>query len=308
MKKALKWIGIVLGGLVGLLVLAAVVLYAIGSSRLNKTYDIQPEAITVPTDEAAIARGRHLVEALTFCQACHGEDLGGDVFEDEPMIATFYAPNLTPGRGGVGATFSDGDYVRAIRHGVNPEGRGLLIMHSDVYHNLSEQDLGAIIAYLKSVPPVDNEIPEPKLRPLGRILVALGVFDSEAIPLIPAERIDHSAPFPGMPAQGATAEYGGYLVSITLCHMCHGPDLAGAPPLEPGMRPGPNLTRGGELRGWSESDFIQTIRTGVSPSGHELDPDFMPWDVYANMTDEELKSLWMYLQSLPTLPAVASGD
>ena len=299
MKKVLKWIEILLGSLVALLVMAGAVLYILGSARLNKTYDIQPEAIAIPTDAAAIARGRHLDEALTFCGGCHGEDLGGDAFEDEPMIATFYAPNLTSGRGGIGATYSDADHVRAIRHGVSSRGRGLLIMHSDVYHNLSEQDLGAIVAYLKSVPPVDNELPDFKIYPLGNIMVALGAFDSETLPLIPAELIDHSAPFEEMPAQGTTAEYGGYLMSITLCHMCHGPDLAGGPPLEPGMLPGPNLTPGGELDEWSETDFIQTMRTGVSPEGHKLNPEFMPWDRYANMTDEELKSLWLYLQSLP---------
>jgi cytochrome c553 len=299
MKKVLKWVGIVLGGLVALLVVAAVVLYILGSGRLNKTYDIQPEAITIPTDEAAIARGRHLVKALTFCEGCHGEDLAGDVFEDEPMIATFYAPNLTSGQGGVGATYSDADYVRAIRQGVNPQGRGLLIMHSDVFHNLSQQDLGAMIGYLKSVPPVNKEIPNLKVEPLGKIMVALGMFDSEALPLIPAEGIDHSAPFADMPPQGATAVYGGYLVSITLCHMCHGPELAGGPPLEEGMLPGPNLTPGGELGDWSEADFIQTIRTGVSPSGHKINPDFMPWNVYANLTDEELSGMWLYLLSLP---------
>ncbi len=87
-------------------------------------------------------------------------------------------------------------------------------------------------------------------------------------------------------------------MSNTLCHMCHGPDLTGGPPLEPGMLPGPNLTPGGELGEWSETEFIQTMRTGVSPEGHKLNPEFMPWDRYANMTDEELKSLWLYLQSL----------
>ena len=300
MKKVLKWIGIVLGSLVVLLVVAGAVLYILGSARLNKTYDIQPETIAIPTDEAAIARGRHLDEALTFCGGCHGEDLGGDVFEDEPMIATFYAPNLTSGHGGVGVTYSDADYLRAIRHGVDPQGRGLLIMHSNVYQNLSEQDLGAMIAYLKSVPAVDNETPGPKIEPLGKIMVALGAFDSEALPLIPAELIDHSAPYMEMPAQGTTTEYGRYLVSITLCHMCHGPDLTGGPPLDPGMPAGPNLTSSGELVGWSEADFIQAMRTGVNPNGHKLNPEFMPWDKYANMTDEELKSLWAYLQSLPT--------
>ena len=124
MKKVLKWIGIVLAGLVGLLVLASIVLYAMGSARLNKTYEVQLENIAIPTSESAIARGQHLVEALTFCQECHGDNLGGEVFIDEPMIGTVYTPNLTSGQGGVGATYTDGDYVRTIRHGVNPEGRG----------------------------------------------------------------------------------------------------------------------------------------------------------------------------------------
>ncbi len=193
MKKVLKWIGIALGGLVGLLVLSLIVLYAMGSSRLNKTHEIQVENIAIPTNDSAIVRGQHLVEALTFCQECHGDNLEGKVFIDEPMMATVYAPNLTSGQGGVGAAYADADYVGAIRHGVNPQGRGLMIMHADVFHHLSEEDLGAVIAYIKGVPPVDQEIPERRVLPLGRILVALGVFDSESIPFIPAEVIDHSA-------------------------------------------------------------------------------------------------------------------
>jgi cytochrome c553 len=201
----------------------------------------------------------------------------------------------------LGATYTDADYIKAIRHGINPQGRGLILMHSDIYHNLSQQDLGAIIAYLKSVPAVDKELPMTKVEPLGKILVALGMFDSEALPLIPAEVIDHAAPFSEMPTAGATVEYGGYLMSITLCQMCHGSDLAGAAPLEERMPPGPNITTAGELGEWSEAEFIKTMRTGVSPHGHELDPEFMPWDVYARMTDDELRALWLYIQSLPTL-------
>jgi cytochrome c553 len=238
------------------------------------------------------------VEALLFCQACHGDHLEGQLFIDEVMIATVYAPNLTSGQGGVGARYTVADFVRAIRHGVNPEGRGLLIMHSDVFHSLSKEDLGAVIAYVQSVPPVDNHIPEPRLLPLGRILVPLGVFDSEAIPFIPAELIDHGAPFVGMPEAEATAEYGQYLMSITLCAMCHGPDLKGGLPLEPGMPAGPDITVYGAPRGWSEQQFVTTIRTGVTPTGRELNPDFMPWDIYANMTDDELSAMWHYLMSI----------
>ncbi|MFQ5860486.1 MAG: c-type cytochrome, partial [Dehalococcoidia bacterium] len=160
MKRVLKWTGIGLAGLLGIVVVAAVVLYFLGGSRLNRSHDIQVENIAIPTDETAIARGRHLAETVTVCQGCHGDNLGGDVLFEESGIASVYASNLTSGRGGIGATYSDADYVRAIRHGVNQEGRGLMIMHSDVFHNLSEEDLGAVIAYVKSVPPVDNEVPK----------------------------------------------------------------------------------------------------------------------------------------------------
>lgn len=298
MKRVLKWVGIALAGLVGLLVLASVVLYIVGSNRLNKTYEIHLETIAIPTGEAAIARGQHLVEALTFCRGCHGDELEGKAFIDEPMMASVYAPNLTSGQGGVGATYTDADYVGAIRHGVNQEGRGLMIMHSDAFHNLSEEDLGAVIAYVKSVPPVDKAIPDRRLLPLGRIFVALGFFDSEAIPLISAEVIDHGAPFAARPEVGATAEYGQYLISITLCAMCHGSELRGGPPLEEGMPAGPGIVAYGAPGGWSEEQFVTTIRTGVTPSGKELDPEFMPWDIYANLTDDELAAMWQYIASI----------
>jgi cytochrome c553 len=299
MKKALKWIGILLGGLIGLLVVAAIRLYSIGSARLSETHDIQVETIAIPTKETAVARGRHLAEAVTFCTACHSEDLGGQILDDDPLVFTLAAPNLTAGRGGIGATYSDADHVRAIRHGVSPEDRGLLIMHSDVYHNLSEEDLGAIIAFVKSMPPVDNEDAKTRVAPLGRIFVALGVFDMETMPLIPAEVIDHSAPFTEAPAERATAEYGQYLMSISLCRMCHGADLTGAPPIEEGSPPGPNIAIDTAPGSWSQAQFASAVRTGVTPSGTVLNPEHMPWDLYASLTDKEITALWLYLQSLP---------
>lgn len=299
MKKVLKWVGIVLGGMVGLIAVAAITLYVIGSARLSKTYDIRAEAIAIPNDEAALARGRHLAEAVAFCTACHGEDLGGDVQDDDPMVFTFAPPNLTAGRGGVGVTFSEADYVRAIRHGVNPQGRGLLIMHSDAYHNLSAEDLGAVIAFVKSMPLVDKEVARTRVAPLGRIFVALGMFDVETVPLIPAEVIDHAAPFVDAPAPGLTAEYGEYLMSISLCRMCHGPDLAGAPSLEPGMPPGPNIAAHAASGGWTEEEFAAVLRSGVTPSGRTLNPEHMPWDLTTRLTDEEIAALWLYLQTLP---------
>jgi cytochrome c553 len=293
--KTLKWAGVALVAALAVLFLAAVVLYFRGGARFNRLYDLQVADVPIPTDEAAIARGRHLAEAVTLCNACHGDDLGGTVIMDGPNIATIVASNLTSGRGGVGRTYADVDYVRAIRHGVNRDGRGLMIMHSDAYHRLGRDDLAAIVAYVKSVPPVDRENPPTRGAALGRVLLALGLFDMEAMPLFPAEVIDHAAPLAETPPPGVTPEYGQYLASIALCAMCHGSDFKGAPPIEEGAPPGPNIAVYGLDDPWSEDQFITAIRTGTTPYGRPLNPEAMPWQIYGRMTDDELRAIRRYL-------------
>ena len=291
--KILKWVGITLGGLIGVIIIAAVVLYVIGSTKVNKTYDVEVVAVTVPTDDQAIERGRHFVEAVALCQECHGENLGGDDLEEDPLFGTYSPRNLTPGRGGIGGTFSDIDYVRAIRHGIGKDGKALVIMPSEFYNKISDSDLGDIIAFLKSLPPVDNEVPETSLGPLGRIFT---VLESS---LLPATLIDHEAPRPAEPQPGVTVEYGQYMAFM--CSLCHGDALSGGsvPGDEPDAPPAPNLTPGGGLARWSEADFINTLRTGTTPDGRSLDSEFMPWERFAKKTDDELKAIRMYLQSLP---------
>jgi hypothetical protein len=98
-------------------------------------------------------------------------------------------------------------------------------------------------------------------------------------------------------------EYGEYMVDTNDCRLCHGQAMNGGPFPDPTKtKISPNLTQGGELAFWTEEQFINTIRTGVTPSGHELDTEFMPWKEYRFMSDDELKAIWMYLQSLPKLP------
>ena len=298
MKKALKWTGIGLAGLILIVVIAAGALYLRGGSRLNRRYEIPVAAIPIPAGASAVARGRHLAEAVTMCHGCHGENLGGDTLIDQPTIVTLYASNLTSGRGGVAAGYTDADYVRAIRHGVDPAGRGLMIMHSDAFSRLGVKDLGALIAYLKSLPPVDNVVPRTRGGPVGKVLVALGVFDRGPAPLIPAEVIDHAAHIPVAPVAGVTPEYGAYLVSVALCTMCHGTDLRGGPAMDEGAPAAPNIAVYAIPGGWTEEQFLSAIRTGVTPSGKSLDADSMPWEHYAKMTDDELKAIWRYLASL----------
>ena len=298
-RRILKWIGIVLGSLVGVLILAFVVLYVIGTVQWNKLhgqYEVPVETILVPTDQASVERGEHIA-TIRICKGCHMENLAGQS-GSVPGLFTLSFPNLTPGAGGVGATNSDEDWVRAIRHGVGHDGRGLALMPSSVFYYLSDEDLGALIAYLKSVPPVDNEMPPTELGPLGRVMLPLGQLPPELTPSV--TMIDHDAPRPVAPEPGVTVEYGEYLANT--CTLCHGANLNGHT-----LREGPtvyvalNLTRGGEMVGWSEEDFIRTMRTGVTPGGKQL-IDFMPWKLLGHMTDDELKAVWMYLQSLPPLP------
>lgn len=292
-KKVLKWIVAILGGLIGLLVLAFVVLYLVGTIEINKKYNIPVESVSIPTDPESIRHGEHLA-TIHICTRCHTESLSGEVYFVAPGLVSIPSPNLTSGIGGIGRTYTDEDWVRAIRHGVSPDGKALFLMPASSYYYLSDEDLGALLAYIKSLPPVDKELPRKRIEPIARLMMALGMF-----PPFPADQIDHTKRPPAAPEPGVTVAYGEYLART--CRECHGEKLNGMPFGPPGQEvPTPNLTPGGEPGSWSEQDFINTLRTGVTPKGRQLKED-MPWKYFGQMTDDELKALWMYLHSLPAL-------
>jgi len=296
MKKVIKWIGIVLGSLVGLVLVAGGVLALIGNARLNKTYGFPPSNLVIPTDATSIARGKHRVE--TMCVGCHGDDLSGiNKWFDAGPIGTIDSANLTSGDGGVGREFtSDEDYVRAIRHGIDPAGKPTLMFAVPATSHLSDEDLAAIIAYLKTVPPVDHKTNGHQLSPLGKIMLAAGKLGK-----LPVEDVSHETHVTA-PAEGVSTEYGGYLVAVNACSDCHGTDLAGGIYPDPSIKLiTPNLTPGGDLSTWTEEQFLTTMKTGVTPHGHKLDPELMPWKIFGKMTNDELKAVWMYLNSLPAL-------
>ena len=212
--------------------------------------------------------------------------------EDSALFGKLMPRNLTSGRGGIGNIFADEDYVRAIRHGIGLDTKSLVIMPSQHYNKISDEDLGAIIAYLKSLPPVDNELDESGLNFLGRIIA---LFEGS---LVPATVIDHTAPRATSPEVGVTAQYGEYLAEI--CTLCHGERLSGGSVSGDEDGPeAPNITPGGALGNWTSSEFVQTIRTGTNPEGKLLDFEFMPWNRFTQMTNDEIGAIWLYLQSLP---------
>ena len=281
--KVLKWVGIALGGLVGVLVVLILVLLFIGGSRVNKTYDVTVAGVTVPTDANSAARGEHIVRSYGLCVECHGEKLEGELLDEDPVFGRIAPSNLTGGLGGVGGDYSNADWVRAIRHGIGNDGKPLVVMPSQYFNKFSDQDLGDIVAYLKSLPPVDNDLAKTKMKFLGQIIT---VLDSE---ILPASMIDHEAPRPASPAKGVTKEYGEYLA--TVCMACHGEHLSGGPlPGEGGDAPvASNLTHLA-VSDWSEADFDKAVRTGVTPF-RKLDQEFMPWETLANLTDDEVTAL-----------------
>ncbi|HEX6090936.1 MAG TPA: c-type cytochrome [Gemmatimonadales bacterium] len=291
-KRIVRGLGIGLGALIGLLVLGAAVVYGVSSSRLSKQYEVEPEPVTLSSDSAVVARGRHLAESRLGCADCHAPDLGGKVMIESPAFGRIVAPNLTSGQGGVGGGYTDADWVRAVRHGVAADGRGLVIMPSAEFHRLSREDLVAVLSYARQVPPVERSLPESKLGPVARAMLA---FSAEALPV---RTLDHEAPFPASPVEGVSVEYGAYLAGTSGCRGCHGPDLSGAPSHEPGGVPAANLTPAGRSGQWSEAEFIRAMREGKRPDGSDISPA-MPWQAMGRMTDVELRAIFAYLRSLP---------
>lgn len=301
MKRLLKWLGIALGTILIILIAAVAILSFLGNRNLNQTQTGSEVALTVPTDEASIERGKHIVHALAACTSCHGANLEGEVFIDGMPIGVVVASNLTTGAGGVGSTYTDETWIQALRYGVGADGKALLpMMPSDSYHALSDADLGATIAYIKSVPPVDNQLPETALAFPGKII--MGVLAQGDFWVNKVAEAD--APSASKPS-GATIEHGEYLVSVGSCRHCHGGELNGGQ-VDPEALPGPNLTPRGHLGEWAQEDFVNAFRTGLRPDGSPIDP-FMPWPKYSGMTDEEIEAIWLYLESLEPLDSAIEG-
>jgi mono/diheme cytochrome c family protein len=289
-RGLVKWLG---GGLASVLALLFGLVSAVALVGLVGFYAPRGgpvQALQVAGTPEQIARGEHLANA--FCVECHsptgelpltgGVDLGKDI----PLpLGSFISVNLTPA--GPLKDWSDGEILRILREGVDPNGRRLVMMGAVRARNMSDEDLHAIIAYLRSQPAAGEVTPAPPDRPnlLAVIMLALNLVPSE--PPV-------SGPI-SAPLKAATAEYGEYLVSFQDCTICHGPNLDGNP-TSPLVDPaGPNLR---VVRGWTAEQFVQTIRTGVDPSGHELSP-VMPWRTIARLDDTELNAIYTYLLSLP---------
>lgn len=288
-KKIFKWIGKAVLTVIVLALLGYCYIYFNVKSRLNKTYEVAVTTFPIPTDSSAIAKGKHLA-IIKGCNECHGENLAGKIMADDAMMGRLSSANLTGGKGGIGARFTTYDWLMALQHGLDTARKPLLLMPSHETAQLSQTDMAAIIAYCRSVQPVDNELPENKV---GFMACTLGYFDKFV--LIPAEKIDHTAKLRPAPDTTSLVAYGKYL-SVS-CQSCHRPDMKGGDPVIPGGPAVPNLTASGATGKWTYEQFTQILRTGKRPDGYQINNDNMPWKMTAAYSQKEIQALYKFLKS-----------
>lgn len=281
--KWLAWLGMTF--LVTLSVIAWM-----GYSRVNTIYEPIVVVPTIAVDSTLLARGEHL-SYVWGCRDCHGNNFEGKVIFDEMPMMQVIAPNLTKGLGGEGAKITEVDWVRAIRYGLHTDGKPLFYMPSDSWTSMSDYDVMAVIRYLETVPPIDNELDHSELGYKGYLMAGLGELN-----LWHAEHIDTKALAQNSVIPAVSVEYGAYLAQK--CMGCHMPNLEGGKNTVPGFPEVPSLKQTGNLGKWSKDEFVSVLTSGLRPDGTQIDPLHMPWEAFKYFDQTEIDALYLYLTSL----------
>ena len=265
-------------------------------ARMDRRIDIAAYDVAIPNEAAAVERGKYLFSTRG-CVDCHGADGAGRAFIDDGSMRVKGA-NISPGPGSVVAKYTPADWERTLRHGVKPDGRPVMIMPSEDYNRLTDADLGALVAYMRQLPPAAGGAAELVLPLPLRVLYGLGqVPDAASI-------IDHQRK-PSLPvAEGVTVEHGAYVSAM--CIGCHGEGLSGGkiPGGPPDWPPAPNLTpgEGSIMPRYPDAQALTAmLRQGKRPDGTAI--AVMPFDSFKNITDTDVAALHLYLKSLPPRPA-----
>ncbi|MFW6089025.1 MAG: cytochrome c [Gemmatimonadota bacterium] len=275
MKTVLKWIGRGVLAVSLLLVVSAGIVYALSERVLNRTYDVQAATIIIPSDSASIVEGERLARIRGCYDGCHGQQAEGGVFFDDAMLGTITAPDLTR----AARTLSDAELTRVIRHGVRTDGSSVAAMPSSMLYHLTDEDLGSIIAFLRSLPRTDGPEADLRLGPLGRFLFVKGDFQPAA------EEIDHDEPRLD-PGDGSDPIALGRYLAMTSCTECHGLDLGGG-------FDSPNLAI---TAAYTPEQFRTLMRSGEPFDGRELRlMDDVSRKRFSYFTEAEVDALYAFL-------------
>ena len=278
MAKMLRWAAYGLASIVGLILVAAAAIWLISSHKLASKAEARPERLAQPT-AAQLADGERQARVLG-CYSCHGEGLRGNKMFDEPNVGTVWAPNLTR----VAAHASDEQLARAIRQGIGVDGRTLFIMESETYQHLTDQEVAALIAHIRSLPAGGRDTPANSYGPLGRLGVVMGKF--RTAPELVAE-------YAGKEPLRIAGHDAGHRLAVLNCSGCHNADLTGKE-----VKPGevsPDLSIVG---GYDAAQFTALMRTGKPAGGQQLKlmAEVARSDL-SHMTDEEIAQLYGYLEA-----------
>jgi mono/diheme cytochrome c family protein len=295
MTRTLRILARLIGALLVLAVVAVLAAHLLAQRKMNRTIDVQVAPVAFVEDDDALTRGKYLFHSRG-CGDCHAENGGGRLFIDAPNGFRVWTPNISPGAGSAVAKYTEVDWVRAIRHGVKPDGRPMLMMPSEDYNRLTNADLAALVAYTRRLPPVAGEGARFEMPLLIKALYAAGVIPDAA------GVIDHSLP-PAQPvAEGVTREHGEYVAHM--CKGCHGMALTGGPVPggPPDWPPAANLTAAATYAAYGNAEAFRTMmRGGKRPDGSAV--KVMPFETLKQINDVDLDAMYLYLKSLPASTA-----
>ena len=276
-----------------LCIVALVAFAYFGSERkMNRVVAINVTPVAIPQDDAeALVRGKYLFETRG-CADCHGRDGAGRTFVEDAGGLVIRGPNITLGSGSPAAAYQPVDWVRAIRHGLGPDSRPLIIMPSEDYNRMADADLGALVAYIHSLAPVEGDGRRIELPLPARLVYALGVLQDAA------EKIDHSLPPAQPPAPDDILAKGAY--AANMCLGCHGEGFRGGPigGAPPDWPPAADLRPNGPMRSYPSAEaFASMLRSGKRPDGSDI--KVMPFDSLKELSDDEITAMYAFLQTLP---------
>ena len=301
MKRWVKWTLGALGTLLVVAGAAAVVGTQLAERKSQRQVRLNLQPVTwakvvAAPDAPTLARGKYLFNSRG-CAECHGANGAGREFINDGNGLRLAGPNISPGEGSVVARYTPEDWERTVRHGVKPDGRPLFIMPSEDYNRFTDEDLGALVAYVRSLPPAKGGAAVLELSLPVRLMYGYDAIQDAA------QKIDHSLP-PSRPiAAGVNAEHGAYVANM--CIGCHGPGLSGGkiPGTPPDWAPAANLTpgKGSALARYPDADqFIAMLRSGKRPDGTAV--AVMPFESLRELNDVDARAVYAYLKTVPARP------
>ena len=282
MRTTLVWLGRITGALAIIAVLGLLGVYLASEFIARRTYRAPPEPLRIAATPALIEAGERRAR-IAGCHSCHGDDLRGKLFADQPYFATSYAANVTL----AARAYTDEQLAQLFRHGIKRDGTAIFAMPASMFHYWTDEELASVIAYVRSLPAGGAAQPAPKVGPLLRLAVLRGDINPEVHWI--ARSKTHSA------VQLGAEHSAGRHLAVTACTECHETDLTGI-----GKNPDLNIVTAYDL-----AAFTRLMRTGKATADRELrQMSETARARFRYFTDDEIAALHAYL----TERAVRAND